>query len=228
MADELRVEIAPGESVAALLYAAAAPKRAGITLVLAHGAGAGQSSPFMVTFATALAARGIAIVTFNFAYVERGRRIPDPNERLEACWRAVIGMVREHPTLGRDKLAIGGKSMGGRIASQVAAGGVGGLHGLVLLGYPLHPPGKPHQLRVRHLPQVPAPMLFIQGSRDAFGTPEELRPILATLKAPATLYVVEGGDHSFKLPKSAGRTQADVMKAVQERIDAWLRDPIAG
>jgi predicted alpha/beta-hydrolase family hydrolase len=105
----------------------------------------------------------------------------------------------------------------------VASLGAPEVAGLVLLGYPLHPPGKPEQLRVKHLPGITAPMLFVQGARDAFGTPEELRPFIKKLKAPAELYVVEGGDHSFKVPKRSGVAQEDIYKAVQDRIDQWLR-----
>src|SRR6185503_921441 len=131
MAEEFRVEINEFQSVTAVLYPASARDRAGITLILGHGAGAGQSSPFMVTFATELALRGIDAVTFNFFYMEHRRGGPDKNDKLEACWRAVIETVRTHKKLKRNKLAIGGKSMGGRIASQVAAAGVGDLAGLV-------------------------------------------------------------------------------------------------
>ena len=126
MPDRFQIEIAPSQRVTAINYPAAAANRAGVTLILGHGAGAGQTSRFMVDFATALAERGIDIVTFNFLYTEHGRRIPDPNARLESCWRAVIDAVRGRMSGGAAKLAIGGKSMGGRIASQVAAGGVGG------------------------------------------------------------------------------------------------------
>jgi predicted alpha/beta-hydrolase family hydrolase len=126
-----------------------------------------------------------------------------------------------------DKLAIGGKSMGGRIASQVAAAGLGDLAGLVFLGYPLHPPGRPDRLRAAHLSQVRAPMLFVQGSRDPFGKPDELRPIIKGLEPSAELYVVEAGDHSFKVPKSLGVRQQDVYEAIQDRIETWLRAAIA-
>ena len=177
----------------------------------------------MVAFATALADRGIDVVTFNFVYSEHGRRIPDPNGRLENCWRAVIETVRGRITSQGNELVLGGKSMGGRIASQVAAGGGGGLAGLVFLGYPLHPPGKPDRLRAAHLRDVKAPMLFVQGSRDTFGTPAELRPIISQLEPPADLFEVEGGDHSFKVPKSAGVEQLDVYRAIQDRIETWLR-----
>jgi uncharacterized protein len=221
MPDQVRVEIAPHQSVTAIVYPAR--EKAGIALILGHGAGAGQTSAFMVNFATRLAARGIDAVTFNFFYVERHRRLPDPNNQLEACYRAVIESIRKHPMIDRDKLAIGGKSMGGRIASQVAASGACEVAGLVFLGYPLHPPGRPDRLRAKHLPAITAPMLFVQGSRDAFGTPGELRPILDKLAAPADLYVVEDGDHSFKVRKRAGIAQEDVYEAVLERVERWLR-----
>jgi predicted alpha/beta-hydrolase family hydrolase len=225
MSEQIAVEIAPSRKVTATVYPAAKPEQAGITLILGHGAGAGQASGFMVSFATALAARGIETVTFNFLYMEQGRRLPDSKDKLEACYRAVIETVARRQR-GRGGLAIGGKSMGGRIASQVAAGDAPDVAGLVLLGYPLHPPAKKEQLRAKHLADIKAPMLFVQGSRDAFGTPEELRPILRKLKAPAELYEVAGGDHSLKVLKRAGVTQEDTYKAVLDRIDQWLRATI--
>jgi predicted alpha/beta-hydrolase family hydrolase len=225
MSEQIAVEIAPSRKVTATVYPAAKPEQAGITLILGHGAGAGQASGFMVSFATALAARGIETVTFNFLYMEQGRRLPDSKDKLEACYRAVIETVARRQR-GRGGLAIGGKSMGGRIASQVAAGDAPDVAGLVLLGYPLHPPAKKEQLRAKHLADIKAPMLFVQGSRDAFGTPEELRPILRNLKAPAELYEVAGGDHSLKVLKRAGVTQEDTYKAVLDRIDQWLRATI--
>jgi uncharacterized protein len=223
MPEAVAVEVPPGDRVTALVYRAAEP--AGITLILGHGAGAGQNSGFMVMFATEIAQRGIDAITFNFLYTEHRRRVPDRNDRLEACYRAVIeafaGRVI-HRQLGANALAIGGKSMGGRIASQVAAKAALDLAGLVYLGYPLHPPGKPDQLRAQHLPAIRAPMLFVQGSHDAFGTPDELRPILAKLGPSAELFVIEGGDHSFKVPKKAGIPQQDVYKAILDRVTAWL------
>ena len=208
-------------------YPAATGNRAGVTLILGHGAGADQTSGFMVAFANALAERGIDIVTFNFLYAELRHRIPDPNARLENCWRAVIEIVRSRITSHAGSLAIGGKSMGGRIASQVAAGEGRGLAGLVFLGYPLHPPGRPDRLRAAHLGDVKAPMLFVQGTRDPFGTPAELQPIISQLDPAAELFVVEGGDHSFKVPKSAGFRQQDVHRAIQDRIETWLRMTVA-
>ena len=218
--DEMRVEVAPDQEVTALIYPGGKPDLAGITLILGHGAGAGQRSGFMTSCAKGLAARGVTVVTFDFLYMEQGRRVPDPNNKLEACFRAVAEVVR-HEKIG-GTLVIGGKSMGGRIASQVASAGAD-VGGLVFLGYPLHPPGKFDQLRAKHLPDVKVPMLFIQGSRDAFGTPGELRPILKKVQVPTELYAVEGGDHSFKVSKRAGTTQEETDKAMLDRIEAWLR-----
>jgi predicted alpha/beta-hydrolase family hydrolase len=227
MPDQVRVEISADQSVTAMIYPAARQHSSGVALILGHGAGAGQTSSFMVDFASGLAARGIETITFNFLYSEKHRRIPDPNDKLEACWRAMIAAVREQMISDRVAVAIGGKSMGGRIASQVAAAGIGDLVGLVFLGYPLHPPGRSDRLRTQHLQDVKAPMLFVQGSRDTFGTPEELRPIVTALDPAADVYVVEGGDHSFKVRKGAGVTQQEIHDAVQDHIAAWLRERAA-
>jgi uncharacterized protein len=222
MAEPFRVEIAPGRTVAAIEYPTAKPDWSGITLILAHGAGAGQTSSFIVSFAKALSERSVAVVTFNFPYMENGRRIPDPTAKLEACYRAVIDSVRDRHRSQNERLAIGGKSMGGRIASQVAASGADDLAGLVFLGYPLHPPARPEQLRATHLPDIKAPMLFVQGSRDAFGAADELRPIIDRLQPFAELYVVEGGDHSFRVLKSSGLRQTEIYRVMQDRIATWL------
>src|SRR5216683_2959989 len=206
-AETLTVKINERENVTALLYPASKQTRAGVTVLLGHGAGANQLSGFMRMVAGGLAARGIDAVTFNFVYTERGRRIPDPKARLESCYHAAINASLKHRKLKKNRLVIGGKSMGGRIASQVAAAEGDRVAGLVLLGYPLHPPGRPDKLRAEHLKDIRAPMLFAQGARDTFGTAEEIRAVIKKLRLPATLYVIEGGDHSFKVPRSAGVPQ---------------------
>jgi predicted alpha/beta-hydrolase family hydrolase len=230
MPERIRIAVTPSEPVTAIVYPAAPHDPAGVCLILAHGAGASQTSGFMTQTAGALAARGIETITFNFLYSEAGRRLPDRNDKLEACWRGIIAAYRSGSIGGhgeRRRLAIGGKSMGGRIASQVAAADPDAIAGLVLLGYPLHPPGRPDKLRSKHLPAIRAPMLFVQGSRDAFGTPNELAPILTTLTAPARLCVVEGGDHSFKVAKKAARSQsktpAQVHEFILDEVERWLR-----
>src|SRR5215468_10266700 len=224
--EEFRLDITPSEHVTVLAYRAAPGAHADVKLILAHGAGANQTSSFMVRFSTALAAHGIDTMTFNFVYTEEGRRLPDRNDKLESCYRTVIDAAcagKFNRDANRHKLVIGGKSMGGRIASQVAAAGYDDIAGLVFLGYPLHPPGRPDKLRSKHLPDIRAPMLFVQGSRDAFGTPDELRPIIGQLKALADLCVVEDGDHSFKVAKRSGRSQDQVYDFVLDEIIRWLR-----
>ncbi len=204
-------------STTALSYPAA---NARATLVLAHGAGAPQTHPFLVKMATALCSRGIEVTTFNFLYAEAKRRAPDKNDLLEETWRAAVAAARARASTVR--LFIGGKSMGARIATQVLAQGGVDAEGLVLLGYPLHPPGKPTKLRTAHLPRVPAPMLFVQGSRDSFGTPEELRPVLEGLARGTRLYVVEGGDHSLSLPKSSGQTLDATLSRVADEVAGFI------
>ena len=208
--------------VSALVYPAEA-KPIGATMLLAHGAGAGQQSAFMVAFARSLAARGADVVTFNFPYIEQQRRIPDRGPVLEACFRAVIERVRQELASARDALFIGGKSMGGRIATQTAAAEPTlPVIGIVLLGYPLHPPGRLDQLRDKHLPAVRPPMLFIQGTRDAFGTPAELEPILNTLEPRPMLHAIDGGDHSFKISRKGKDAQEAVYANVQDVMIAWM------
>lgn len=228
--ETLRVPLDAGGAVTALVYHAgrAGGDRSSLpadraALILGHGAGAGQQSAFLVGFARALAALGIDTITFNFLYIEQKRRVPDRGPVLESCYRSVIEHVRRDVDSARRSLFIGGKSMGGRIATQVAAADSSLLlSGLVLLGYPLHPPGRPTQRRDAHLPAIKRPMLFVQGSRDTFGTPDELGPVLRALDPEPTLHVVEGGDHSFKVSKASA--QAAVYAGVQKTIASWIVD----
>ena len=215
----LSVAVDDHGTVTAMHYPAM--KRAGVTIILGHGAGANQLSGFMRMVAAGLAERGLDVVTFNFLYTEQGRKVPDPKPKLEGCYRAVIEAVQSHRNLKKNRLVIGGKSMGGRIASQVAAAGGSGIDGLVFLGYPLHPPGRPDKLRAEHLASIQAPMLVIQGSRDAFGTPDEIRDAIKKMKLRTTFHVVEGGDHSFKVPKSAGVSQQEVYDKAMDEIAGW-------
>jgi len=226
VADNLTIEVDEHQRTTALAYRAHGEERVHTTLVLAHGAGAGQQHPFMIQFATGLATRGIDVLTFNFVYTEQRRRVPDRTEALEACYRAALASARGYGPFDSNTLFVGGKSMGGRIASYLAAAADAaalGIRGVVLLGYPLHPPGKPAQLRVSHLPRIGVPMLFVQGSRDPFGTPDELRPHLEALGARVTLHVVEGGDHSLAPSKSGVRSAEQVYGQVQDAIVQWMR-----
>jgi predicted alpha/beta-hydrolase family hydrolase len=190
--------------------------------VLAHGAGAGQRHPFIVNRATALAALGIDVATFDFPYMEARRKVPDRNEVLRARYLEAIDAARRELPSAR-LLVCGGKSMGGRIATEVAAAAPAlAILGIVLLGYPLHPPGRPDRRRDAHLPSVARPMLFIQGSRDAFGTPGELEPVLARISPTPALHVVEGGDHSFKLSRKDPAAQVAAHEEIDRTIAAWI------
>ena len=222
--EKLTVDVSEQDAVTALLYPAAKKNRAGLTLLLGHGAGANQTSGFMRLFADGLAARGFDVMTFNFVYMERGRSVPDQKAKLESCFRAVIDAALKHRKLKKNGLIVGGKSMGGRIASQVLAGeDISEVVGLVFLGYPLHPPGNPAKLRVEHLEHIRKPMLFVQGTRDSLGTPGEIQPFVKKLRPPSTIYAIEGGDHSFKAPKKFGLTQEQVYEAAMDQIDRWAR-----
>jgi uncharacterized protein len=219
---ESKIAVNDAESVTAILYPAAKKDRAGVTIVLGHGAGADQLSGFMRMVAAGLSQRGCDALTFNFLYKEQGRGVPDPKGRLESCYRAVIAAALDNKKLKGNKLVIGGKSMGGRIASQVAAEEGKRVAGLVFLGYPLHPPGRPDKLRDEHLKEIEAPMLFCQGSRDTFGTEDEIKAIIRKHKLPAKLYVIESGDHSFKVPKSV-KPQQQVYEEVMDELARWVQ-----
>ena len=188
-------------------------------IVLGHGAGGNRHNPQLVRFAESLAATGRRVLLYDFPYTDRGRRAPDPPDVLEATTRAVGDFARA--SLGAAQLVHGGRSMGGRIASQAVAAGAPA-HGLVFLGYPLHPPGKPGQLRDRHLPRIEAPMLFVQGTRDTFARPDLLDAVLGRLGGKATLHRVEGGDHSLAVLKRSGRTGTEVEAEVERVILGWL------
>lgn len=181
----------------------------------------------MVAYARAIADAGIDVVTFDFPYMQQRRRVPDPAAVLEARYREVVDVARRELASARRALFIGGKSMGGRMATHIAAADDAlPIAGLVLLGYPLHPPGRSDKRRDAHLPRVGRPALFVQGSRDTFGTPDELRPALDTMEPLPTLHVVEGGDHSFKVSRASGAggqaRQAEVDRAIQDTIVAWI------
>jgi len=201
------------------------PGRRTPAVLLAHGAGADMRSPFMSTVHAGLAREGFVALKFNFPYTEARRRRPDPRPVLERCWRTVLDTVRRDRALAPPWIAIGGKSMGGRMASYVAAAGAP-VRALVFLGYPLHPAGKPDALRADHLPSIRAPMLFVQGTRDALCDLDRLRGVLAGLPQ-ATLHTIEGGDHSFRLPRRTGKSDAEVWTEIVSVVARWLRT-IAG
>jgi uncharacterized protein len=215
-----RVDIAVGEShrVSGLLQA---PPRARACYVFAHCAGAGMEHPFMAALAAELAPRGIATLRYQFPFMERGTKRPDPPQLAQATVRAAVMEARRLvPEL---PLFAGGKSFGGRMTSQAqAATPLPGVHGLVFLGFPLHPAGRPSRDRAKHLSDVRIPMLFLQGSRDALAALDELRPVCTALGARATLQVFADADHSFHVPARSGRNDAQVRAELLDVLAAWI------
>jgi predicted alpha/beta-hydrolase family hydrolase len=195
-------------------------------LIMAHGAGGGQTGSFIVRAGQELSGRGVTVATFDFPYITAGRSAPDKPAVLEAHWRTILDEVRGRREFQGAPLFIGGKSMGGRIASQVAAAGVDGIAGLVFFGYPLHPPGRPLQRRDAHLPDIRIPMLFIQGTRDEFGTSAEIRELLPRLDTRAQIVEIADGDHSFKTRmKATGRKPDAALLDVFDAAAAFLTRP---
>jgi hypothetical protein len=231
----LSIEVGPRVgSVSALLEMPPDPKA---LYVFAHGAGAGMRHPFMEAVARRLIERGVGTLRYQFPYMEsrtgdkRGGR-PDPPGVLTATVRAACRLAAEHAP-GVPRFA-GGKSMGGRMTSLAASGGGGpdatdgplpGVHGLVFFGFPLHPAGRPSADRAAHLEAVGLPMLFLQGTRDALADLDLLRPVCERLGTRATLYVVDGADHSFHVKKTTGRTDADVLNELVDVTVEWMGRP---
>ena len=216
--------------MAAALYAPEGNRPLDALLVLAHGAGAGHFHPFMTNYASAFAARGITVVTFNFPYMEQRRRTPDRAPVLEDAFRRAVAGAVAHPDVRASKLFIGGKSMGGRMATHVAASlnswpQAPPPSGVIAFGYPLAPPrGKRTGDRVTHLKTLTVPTLIVQGTRDPFGGPEEITEAIADAspRPPIEVMSVEGGDHSFAVLKSSGRNQTEVHAEIQDAVAKWI------
>ena len=214
---ELRFPVEGAGEVSALLVK---PKNARWLLVLAHGAGAGMTHPFMENLATELAAVGVGTFRYQFLYMEQRRRVPDSPTVLTATVEAAV-QAAESVASGLPLLA-GGKSMGGRMTSQAAAQNLlDAVRGLVFFGFPLHPPNRPGTKRADHLAKVPQPMLFLQGTRDTFADLKLLRPICAKLAPRATLQIIESADHSFHVLKSSKRTDAEILRELAETTASW-------
>jgi uncharacterized protein len=190
-----------------------------VVFVCAHGAGGNMADKGMTTVTRAIGARAVDIVRFNFLYKEKRSSRPDPMPKLKETTEAVVARVRSE--LGPKTLIIGGRSMGGRAASMLAADGFD-CSGLLLLAYPLHPPGKPDQLRDAHLPSIRVPVLCVNGTRDPFCTPELMKGVLERVTAPWQMLWLETADHSFHVLKSSGKTDAQVMSEVADAAEKWL------
>ena len=222
-AQSLRIEVRPGEAVSALLVR---PPQSRACYVFAHGAGAGMTHSSMEMVAAGLAERGIATLRYQFPYMEKGSKRPDPPVVAHAAVRAAVAEAgRCCPGLA---LIAGGKSFGGRMTSQAQAlSPLSGVRALAFLGFPLHPAGKPSSDRAKHLADVDIPMLFLQGMRDALAELNLLEPVVKSLGSRATLHLVAGADHSFHVLKSSGRNDREVMDKVLDAFAAWV-DGIVG
>ncbi|MEM9531141.1 MAG: alpha/beta family hydrolase [Pseudomonadota bacterium] len=197
------------------------PENAVACYVLAHGAGAGMTHPFMVSVAERLADRGIATLTYQFPYMERGSRRPDGPKLAHATVRAAVRFA--HEQFPATPLIAGGKSFGARMTSQAQAlEPMPGVGGLAFLGFPLHPAGKPADDRADHLFEIEVPLLFLQGTRDKLAELTLLRPLVERLGKRATLKLMEGADHSFYVLKRSGRTDSEVLDESLDNLTAWL------
>jgi uncharacterized protein len=223
VAKPIRISVTDAIRVSGLLQT---PARTRGCYVLAHGAGAGMNHPFMVAVAAELARRGIATLRYQFPYMERGAKRPDPPQLAQATVRAAVAAaLRLLPEL---PLIAGGKSFGGRMTSQAQSKApLQGLCGLAFLGFPLHPAGRPSQNRAEHLFEVQIPMLFLQGTRDTLASLDQLEPLCKKLGRRATLKLFADADHSFHVPARTGRNDAQVLGDVLDTLAAWLDSVIA-
>ena len=217
---ETEWRVAVGGEETSAVYEPASSGADTAVFVFAHGAGGNMSDRSVLAAAKTLRSRGVGVVRFNFLYKEKGSGRPDPMPRLIATTSAVVDRTRAelgspHP------LIIGGRSMGGRAASMLAADGYD-VDGLLLLAYPLHPPGQPEKLRDAHLPRIVMPVLCINGTRDPFCTPALMERALTTVTAPWEMHWLEGADHSLHVPKSSGRNDAAVLAEVGDVCERWI------
>lgn len=195
-------------------------------LIIAHGAGNDMQSPFLTYLHHYFAESGLLSVKFNFPYKEQGKRLPDRAAKLIATWRAVVNAVKSDASLRSERLILSGKSLGGRMASMLQAEDACA-QALVFLGYPLHPSRQPSKLRSAHLMKIDCPMLFVQGTRDPLCDLGLLQSEVLDHNPHASLLVIEGGDHSFKVPKKLNRDETDVWKEIATAAIRWL-DPKIG
>ena len=219
--EQAKVKLAKGGETSAVYALPTRDYEPTTCVILAHGAGGPMHSPFIRFFHTELAKNGFFALKFNFPYMEARRKVPDRTDILEASYQNVIDYVRndKHRT---NRVIIGGKSMGGRIASQVVAKNEGDVNGLFFLGYPLHRPGQTDQLRDAHLYKIKKPMLFVSGTRDAFARKDLLEGVVGKIGNNAQLKWIENGDHSFKT-SSSKTDKADGTKEALTALLEWLR-----
>ena len=218
MSQNAKWSVAVGDDATSAVYDPADSRQVGV-FICAHGAGGNMHDKATAATVSAMQQIGLGVVRFNFLYREKGRGGPDPMPKLMATYAAVVGHARRE--LKPKLLIVGGRSMGGRAASMLTAEGFDA-HGLLLLAYPLHPPGQHDKLRVEHLASITMPVLCFNGTRDTFCEPSLMKEALKTVRTRWTMHWIEDADHGFHVPKKSGRTDGDVMKEVQAAAATWL------
>jgi predicted alpha/beta-hydrolase family hydrolase len=223
ISENVRIRLGSQDHVSAILLG---PDRLsdanGTGLIIAHGAGNDKNNPLLTAVADGLADGGTVTLRFNFPYRDKGKKSPDSPKKLVHTWQCAWEYMRRNPRFPVDRIIAAGKSMGGRVASQMVADGQLDVAALLFLGYPLHAPGRKDQLRDAHLYRIGIPMLFFAGTRDPLCDLEKLNRVLDNLKCPHELEIIEGGNHSFTLPRSSSRSEADVHRQIVEKSSAWI------
>jgi hypothetical protein len=219
----VKIEVENGEKISAVI---SVPENhvpgKGVGIIIAHGAQNDMENPLIAAVATGLARRGFLSLRFNFPYREQGRKSPDSQGKLIKTWLSVYTFLEGHKEYAVDKIITAGKSMGGRVVSQLAADRLMSPDGLIFLGYPLHPPGQKEKKKADHLYTIKVPMLFFAGTRDALCDLDTIKGVMEKIKVKKELVVVEGGDHSFKTPKSMSRNEEEVFAGITEKCVEWL------
>ncbi len=225
----VKIEIEPGRAVDGRVdLPAAGGEHCRAFVLMAHGAGNDMHEALLAYLADGLVSRGCGTLRFNFPYRSEGRGRPDSQRLLERTWLAAAEWARRQPDIETRNLLAGGKSMGARVASQLGGAGQLAPDGFLFWGYPLHAPGKTHQLRDAHLDAIGAPMLFVAGTRDPFCNLDLMEPIVKRLGKRATLEIIDAGDHSFRVPRNLGRSQESVYADILERSHRWIEGLPAG
>jgi uncharacterized protein len=218
--DKVVIRVGEGDKVSGVLSIPDGVVKKGV--ILAHGAGNDMNQPMLVFLAEGLARAGYLALRFNFLYKEQGKKAPDSPEKLYLAWEGAHRFLKEHPLYSLEHIAAFGKSMGGRIASQMVADGRLSVEQLIFLGYPLHAPGRKDKIRDQHLYGIKIPMRFFAGTRDQLCDLELLRGVLSRLTVPWELEVIEGGDHSFNVPKSLGVGPQEIYGRILNKALVWL------
>jgi predicted alpha/beta-hydrolase family hydrolase len=224
VAKKTKIDLGRKGSVSAVLSGLEPPcEPSSLGLVIAHGAANDMDNALIVAVAEGLATAGIANLRFNFPYKEKGKTSPDAQATLVHTWKRAFDAMLKNPFFPVTRIIAAGKSMGGRVASQMVAEGVMSAAGLIFLGYPLHAPGRKYKLRDAHLYQIRVPMLFIAGTQDPLCDLARLNTVLGNLRCPHELATIAGGNHSFRLPRSAKQSQAKISHQIITTCLAWLR-----